>query len=598
MASRKRSAARPQPAAVARATPPPAVAPAAPAGRTALRIFFALFVLYACNARMLAPGDSIPTRRLPFSLLREGNLNLDEFSWEMSPKGRLPYYVHPANGHVYSVSTFATAVVIAPLYVLPAWWLARAGVPYDDVRARVVEVVMEHVSAAMLAALSAALLFLLLARLTTRGWALALTLLYALGTSTWSIASQALWPHALSELTLVGLCLGLLARTPTRAQLVGAGLIAALMVANRPQMLAFAALATGFVAVHHRRHLLAFVALPTLLGVGLAAYNRAIFASLTGGYGGLGVLRGAPGQGLAGMLFSPNRGLLVYTPIMAFALWGGVRLWRVAGVPPWLRWLSVGVLAHVLVHASFRAWWGGYTYGPRYFTDVLPALTIFLVYGLVPYCRQRAVFALAVALAMWGIGVQAIGVYAADDSWNRTPQTLGRSLQRLWDWNDLQIARAARDGFRGGELAAVMLDAFTDSQAARLVPLEPTDLASTIDVPDLPETVPAGSRMRLTARIVNGGAQAWPAFNGEGVISARNLVYLMVRWFDGERMVDGDVLPLPENLAPGEALDMALPLAAPKQPGIYTLEVRVTQALDGRRGVIGPDALRREIRIE
>lgn len=596
MASRKRNAVRSQPAASARAAPGPA--PARPAWQTALWIFVGLFALYVANARMLAPGDSIPTRRLPFSLLREGNFNLDEFSWELSPKGRPPYYVHFTNGHVYSVSTVATAVVVAPLYVLPAWWMASAGVPYDDVRARVVEVVMEHVSAATLTALSAALLFLLLARLTTRRWALALTLLYALGTSTWSIASQALWPHALAELTLVLLSLVLLRDAPTRAQLVAAGVVTSLMVANRPQMLPFAALAAGFVAVRYRRHLLAFLAVPALIGPALAAYNRAIFTNLVGGYGGLDVLRGSPLQGISGMLASPNRGLLVYTPVMLFGLWGGVRLWRVAGVPAWLRWLSVGVLAHVLMHASFRAWWGGYTYGPRYFTDVLPALTIFLVYGLVPYCGQHAVAALAGVLALWGVGVQAIGVYAADDGWNRLPQPLGTSLERLWDWNDLQIARAAQQGFRGAELMPVMVDAWRDARPARLAALEAADLASTVEIPGLRDRLRAGSTTPLTARVVNQGGQSWPAFSGEGAISARYLVYLMVRWFDGDQMVGGDVLPLPENLAPGEALEIAVPLAAPKHPGRYALEIRVTQARDGSRGVIGPDALRREITVD
>ena len=71
---------------------------------------------------------------------------------------------------------------------------------------------MERVSAALLTALSASLLFVVLRRLTTRRWALALTLVYALGTSTWSISSQALWPHALSEL-----CLVILTRDPADA---------------------------------------------------------------------------------------------------------------------------------------------------------------------------------------------------------------------------------------------------------------------------------------------------------------------------------------------------------------------------------------------
>ena len=72
---------------------------------------------------------------------------LDEFRWERDAGGHLPYYVHPHGGHVYSVSTVGTAIAVTPLYVLPAWWLAHAQVPYDDVRARVLEVVDDLVDA-------------------------------------------------------------------------------------------------------------------------------------------------------------------------------------------------------------------------------------------------------------------------------------------------------------------------------------------------------------------------------------------------------------------------------------------------------------------
>src|SRR4029453_4490158 len=196
-----------------------------------------------------------------------------------------------------------------PLYILPAWWLAANGVGYDDVRARIIAVLMEHVSAAVLTALSASLLFVVLRRLTTWQWALALTLVYALGTSTWSISSQALWAHALSELCLVVLCAIFLAREPSPGALVLAGLTAAVMVANRPQSIAFAVLALAFVLVHHRWKGIAFAPPPALVGVSLISYNRAVFHGVTGGYGGLAPFRGALMTGLTGLLLSPNRGL-------------------------------------------------------------------------------------------------------------------------------------------------------------------------------------------------------------------------------------------------------------------------------------------------
>ena len=561
-------------------------------------LFLLLFTVYTVNFRLRGAADSIPTRRLPFSLLREGNLDLDEFHWERDEKGRPPYYVHDHVGHVYSVSTVGTAIAVAPLYVLPAWWLARNEIPYDDVRARVVEVVMERVAAALVTALSAVVLLLVLRRLTSWRWAVALTLLYGLGTSAWSISSQALWAHALAQLTLTTMCLILIAPAPSRAMLVVAGVVGAVAVANRPQMVGMAALAFAFLVVHQRWRAVYYAALPALVGLALAVYNSAIFGTAFGGYGGLGHFNGSLLEGVAGLLVSPNRGLLIFTPIMVFALWGGVRVWRVAA-PPWLRWLGIGVLGHVLLHAQFKEWWAGYTYGPRYFCDVLPALTIFLVYGLVPYCRRPPMQAVAAVLALYGVAVQAIGAYAADDDWNREPTPLEQAPWRVWDWRDLQIVRSARNGLHPLELRRVMTDAFRDPVPARVGPLQPAQLAGSVTAIKVPRQLPAGGARRARVRIVNNGGVAWPAFSGEGVISSRNLVFLLVRWYAGGAEVAGvgDVVLLPENVAPGESIRMGFRLQAPAQAGDYEVELRVAQAVDGQRGVVGPDALRLPVRV-
>jgi hypothetical protein len=80
---------------------------------------------------------------------------------------------------------------------------------------------------------------------------------------------------------------------------------------------------------------------------------------------------------------------------------------------------------------------------------------------------------------------------------------------------------------------------------------------------------------------------------------ARYLTFLLVRWYAGGALLPGvgDVIPLPENVAPGEAVEMHFRLAAAPRPGDYEVELRVTQAIDGQRGVIGPDALRQPVRV-
>ncbi len=64
--------------------------------------------------------------------------------------------------------------------------------------------ILEKFAASAIAAFSAVLMLALLFRLTSRYWAWRLTLVYALATATWSIASQALWQHTTVELAIVG----------------------------------------------------------------------------------------------------------------------------------------------------------------------------------------------------------------------------------------------------------------------------------------------------------------------------------------------------------------------------------------------------------
>jgi hypothetical protein len=93
---------------------------------------------------------------------------------------------------------------------------------------------------------------------------------------------------------------------------------------------------------------------------------------------------------------------------------------------------------------------------------------------------------------------------------------------------------------------------------------------------------------------------AWPAFSGDGTISSRYLTFLVIRWLaDGEPVAGvGDVLPLPENVAPNELIAMRVPIVAPPDPGQFELELSVTQALDSRHGVVPPNALRVPVRVE
>ena len=117
--------------------------------------------------------------------------------------------------------------------------------------------------------------------------------------------------------------------------------------------------------------------------------------------------------GAAGLLFSPARGLLVYSPIVAVALWGMGRVWRDGKWADW-RPLTLAALALFLPAAKRFDWWGGWCYGYRLIMDAVTLLA-FLAIPMVAWVRVKRWRQIAVSvLALWSFGVQVLGVTAYD----------------------------------------------------------------------------------------------------------------------------------------------------------------------------------------
>jgi len=317
----------------------------------------------------------------------------------------------------------------------------------------VVAGVMEKISASLLTALGAGLFYLLLIDLGWRRAAWALTITYAFATSCWSVSSQALWQHGAAQLAIIAALLALsrLERRPTPAWFAAAGAAAGAAAAIRLSNLLFLAPLAAAVLLAYRRprHILSFalaVGLPlgTVLG-----YNLWVFGRLTGAYSG--GFDGSLASGLAGLLFSPARGLLVYTPVLVFALAGLWSIRRRLLVSP--IYLSAGLfpLLLVLVTGKWKIWWGGHCYGPRLLADALPCLVLLIAPVWDSISAKRTVRVMFYSLLGASLLVQAVGAFCYPNSgWDEQPTAIGKSPERLWDWRDNPVARSFRAGPRLG----------------------------------------------------------------------------------------------------------------------------------------------------
>lgn len=385
----------------------------------ALLLALVSVLLYNANLRLIGAGDSYPARFIPFALWGHGTVHLDpvlDLTIQAHPN---PYWVRDAlHGHKASLYAVTTPVLVAPLYLPAVAYLRVRG--WTDARVNQLAFAMEKIAASVVASLAVGWMYLLLRRRIERRPALLLTVLFAFGTTTWAISSQALWQHGPAELLVVA-ALWFLTGAPIPRHILAAGLATGLMVANRPPdlTLALAFGAAGLLwagrplcrAALFRIALFAVgIALPVALTV---AYNLTAFARLSGGYGQAGVASlsffSSPLlEGIAGLLVSPARGLFVFSPFLLFVPLFFHRILRDRSHRVLNLLLTGGVLLLLLVYArvDFRQ---GFSYGPRFLTDALPIL-VWLLAPILPTLRgvARAAFLAAGVFSIW---VQLVGAF-------------------------------------------------------------------------------------------------------------------------------------------------------------------------------------------
>ena len=377
---------------------------------TALALLMACFIGFNANLRSIPAVDTYAARLLPFSMLEHGTLSLDPIA-ERVTKGRADFanlIREGRDGRAYSRYPVALPIVASPLYVLPSLWLNGQDQP-PQARERLARI-MEKLVASLIAALSVAILYLALRRRCGPAMATGLALTYAFGTTTWTISAQALWQHGLTQLVLA-LALVLVSGKASQGRAIALGLCLGLAVAARPADVLLAgplALYGLWWAGGARWGLVLAGLVPSGLTLG---YNLLVLGDLIGGYASSHNDKNlSPSllEGFAALLVSPARGLLVFSPFLAFLAFG---IGKVLDDRPY-RSLSLTILGACLLQLAFYGyvdWRQGESWGPRWQTDMLPLLFFLLPPLLQSQGRAaRALFISACALAMLS---QAVGAF-------------------------------------------------------------------------------------------------------------------------------------------------------------------------------------------
>lgn len=371
-----------------------------------IAIFFAVLSFYLLtSSREIAWGDARPMWEVADRLVQHGAIDIKTRWPDDMPPGRA--------GKTYGIAPIGPSVAHAPGAALTA--ATRALAPRHEVLLRPL---FTHLAPAALGALACVLFFGLLRDLgrSTRT-ASACTAILAVATTTWVYARM---PY--SEILQLACFLGLFRQTlrvaaaPTRRHALWWGAWAGMLLNSK---YVFALAIVGALALvawtlrKRRAELVRVLGWAAATGVPLLVlalvYNYLRWGSIArSGYEPYldWYFGGSVFDGAWGMLASPNKSALLYSPPLVLALFGwprAIREHRTSGLA-----LLALVVPTFVVYCTYRSWSGDYAWGPRFFVWAVPVLLVGIAW-FVDDLASRVKRVLVIAVVASGVAVNVLG---------------------------------------------------------------------------------------------------------------------------------------------------------------------------------------------
>ncbi len=447
--------------------------------------FFSWFFLnnLKINSLPIQSEDVIPAMYLPYAIIQEKTLYLDTYYSQMIKsyphpddkqfnKGLVPFYLKKitktpniASGldksfvryyvdtetHYASAFPIIAGILALPFYFIPVI-LGVAPTLHNLA-------LLMHVSSAALMSFAGVLFFHLVKVYFAQSVKNSVYLwgVYSFATVNFAMLSQALWQHGVLHIFFV---LGLISfyqfkRNKKLSYIFLMGMFLGFSLITRPTALIPACFLTVLLLVYLFRDSRVLISLLSyLLGYFLPTgfffwYTQVFYRSITNqGYftqASSGWLGRFP-ESFLGIWFSPSKGILTYSPVLLFAILGFVLAIkflreRSTKIDFQLDHIVFGciVLVYTLVMSKWKHWYGGYSFGYRMSSDILP----FLVLLLIPYFsseyfeKTKKLFFL---LFGFSVSIQLAGLAFFDGIWHAAYDKGFVDTSWLWSLKDSEMA--------------------------------------------------------------------------------------------------------------------------------------------------------------
>lgn len=417
-------------------------------------LFSILMAVYVFSKSGVESGETVLSRFLPYSILHESNFDLDEFYGHLREaypwliyKGEsgeeIPYYLIKVKGRYLSTDGPGPAIVALPFFYIP---VIIFNLPPESQGA----IFLTKLIANFLIAFSAIFIYLSVRCLSGEKKAWLITFIYALCSNMWSVTSQQLCQPTGSAFFLALSIYFLVKGSKNPKFIPYAGFSMASAVLMRPTNAVTMIIVSIYILHRHRHKFWQYVLWAAPVTLFILGYNHYYHGSMFSFsqiiYNPMGAIykSGSPEMwstplwaGVLGILVSPSRGLLIYSPVFIFSFMGAILAWtnnkRVI-----FKYFSVAIIPLIIIHAKWFDWWGGWTFGSRVLNECIPFLSLLILPAIDFLKNKRMVILIFILTILVSFSIQMMGAFLYDNEWNKNPN-VDQNPSRLWSWRDGQL---------------------------------------------------------------------------------------------------------------------------------------------------------------
>lgn len=412
-----------------------------------LYILIIIFVIYLSNLKFIQNWDNTPILLTSYSIIENKTIYLDNFENQVLSAGQSFDVIKKVGDHYLSARPLVPAIISSIILFIP--------VKLNLVDLSNLELAGKIISIFFILG-SAYFLFRIIEYLFNYKAGIFLAILFCLTTSNFSFIVQGFWTIAFAEL-FWSITLFLLILKKSKNFLFLSGLTTALAITCRPSNIIIGLLLMLYVIWQYKKNAWKFIIAPIILGTSFIIYNYYYFDSILGGYNMIyDVIRARAGgidikyifEGITGTLFSPSRGIFIYSPIILLSILGVKYAWSRKEVV--FKFIPFIIIFSWLFVICNSIWWDGYSYGNRKISDLLPFIFILIAFFPFSKIKSKFVNSIIIILIIISFLIHLNGFLFYDyGDWNGKPYSVDDSVnnkEKLWGWKDNQIKRE----FMGG----------------------------------------------------------------------------------------------------------------------------------------------------